>query len=33
MQGPDDQLVLTDGQRTHNGSLYETASTIKCELT
>ena len=22
MQGPDDQLVLTDGQRTHNASLY-----------
>src|SRR5262245_9189638 len=27
MQGPDDQLVLTDGQRTHNPALYETAST------
>ena len=25
VQGPDDQLVLTDGQRTHNGRLYGTA--------
>ena len=23
VQGPNDQLVLTDGQRTHNGRLYE----------
>ena len=25
MQGPDDQLVLTDGQRAHNAPLYVTA--------
>ncbi len=28
MQGPDDQLVLTDGQRTHNRTLYESRAAV-----